>query len=62
MLSKLTIPRQLAIHVVLRHTEGLRHVLQGQASIGLEQLGVCFDLHLTDVVGVMCVHVPEVIV
>ena len=50
-------PGQLSVHVVLCDSERLGHVLEGEAAVGLQQLSVSLDLHLTDVVGVVGVQV-----
>ena len=40
---------KLLIDVFLCDPEGLGHVAQGEAAVGLQQLGIRLDLHLPDV-------------
>ena len=42
--------RQLSINELNRHPKGGGHVRERQRAIGLQQLSVCLDPHLTDVV------------
>ena len=51
-------PAQLAVNVVHGHTEGVGHVGQGEAPVGLQQLGVGLDLDLSHVELVVGEHVP----
>ncbi len=37
-------PRELPVHVLLSNVEGLCHVLEGEAPVGLQQLGERLDL------------------
>jgi len=49
-------PAELGVHVVLGHAEGVGHVLQRQAPVGLQQLSISLDLHLPYVEGVVGRH------
>ena len=41
--------------------EGVGHVLESEASVGLEELVVGYDPHLPDIVSVVGVQVPVVL-
>ena len=40
------VPAELTIHVVLSDPEGVRHVAEGQTSVGLQQLQKTFYAYL----------------